>query len=188
MDALDKVYPISDTVRPYIDSEEEDLNAVDSLPHFFDGRDTKEILDDLGAWYLRTDAEHRGEEAKLKPIIDELQARLKSYESKKNWIKSQINRILEPSLFADHTDEKVSLFYMKSEKVEITDFDRLPIDYTRVKTEPDTAAIKEALKNNQEVPGATLKENFNLQVKLGGPNAIKNSQKRLDKRLKETNG
>lgn len=41
--------------------------------------------------------------------------------------------------------------------VEITDASSLPDRYVRIKVEPDKAAIKEALKDGEEIPGACLK-------------------------------
>ena len=41
--------------------------------------------------------------------------------------------------------------------VEITDASALPDRYVRIKVEPDKAAIREALKDGEEIPGALLK-------------------------------
>jgi hypothetical protein len=41
--------------------------------------------------------------------------------------------------------------------VEITDASILPDRYVRIKVEPDKAAIREALKDGEEIPGACLK-------------------------------
>ena len=50
--------------------------------------------------------------------------------------------------------------------VSITNQDALPEQYIRVKTtiEPDKVALKAALKEGQEIPGAALSQSFSLQV------------------------
>jgi hypothetical protein len=50
--------------------------------------------------------------------------------------------------------------------VSITNQDALPEQYIRVKTtvEPDKTALKAALKEGQEIPGAALSKSFSLQV------------------------
>jgi len=47
----------------------------------------------------------------------------------------------------------------------IEEADELPEEYWRMKREPDTMKIKDALKNLQYVPGAILKENRNVTIK-----------------------
>ena len=53
-----------------------------------------------------------------------------------------------------------------SDVVSITNEDKLPPEFMRVKTstEPDKAAIKAALKDGQEIPGAELAKSYSLQV------------------------
>lgn len=55
----------------------------------------------------------------------------------------------------------------KSQAVDVTDKDLIPQDYLRVKTviEPDKNAIKTALKQGQDVPGAALIDRQSLQIK-----------------------
>lgn len=57
--------------------------------------------------------------------------------------------------------------YRKSESVEIINEEMIPQEFMKEKTTiaPDKTAIKEALKNWSEVPGATIKINNNLQIK-----------------------
>ena len=62
---------------------------------------------------------------------------------------------------------RVSLGFRRSESVEVIDQAALPVEFIKVKmTEtPDKAAIKKALKAGQQVAGAQLVENKNLQIK-----------------------
>lgn len=61
--------------------------------------------------------------------------------------------------------DTLKLNFRTSETVEV--FDELLLDdkYKRVKVEPDKVAIRKALKNGEEVQGARLLENKNLQIK-----------------------
>ena len=62
---------------------------------------------------------------------------------------------------------KVAVSFRKSEAVEIRDEKAIPKEFIRekVETAPDKAAIKEALKNNIQVPGAALVQNKNISIK-----------------------
>lgn len=59
----------------------------------------------------------------------------------------------------------------KSSDVNITDKNSIPDEYvkttvtTRIDTSIDNMAVKEAIKNGEEVPGAEIKENTNLTIK-----------------------
>ena len=59
-----------------------------------------------------------------------------------------------------------SLSIRGTDVVQVTDDKALPVDYVRTKTiiEPDKAAIKAALKEGQEIPGAELTKSYSLQV------------------------
>lgn len=60
-----------------------------------------------------------------------------------------------------------NLSFRKSEAVVIRDELALPVEYVKAKTTtvPDKTAIKKAIKNGMEVPGAELQVNQNLQIK-----------------------
>lgn len=62
---------------------------------------------------------------------------------------------------------KVLCSYRKSTRVDITDMSKIPDEYMNVKTEyaPMKTAIKQALKDNKEVPGCALIETNNLSIK-----------------------
>lgn len=59
-----------------------------------------------------------------------------------------------------------ALSVRKTDIVNITNEDKLPQEFLRVKTytEPDKAAIKAALKEGQAIPGAELTKSYSLQV------------------------
>lgn len=62
---------------------------------------------------------------------------------------------------------KMKLSYRKSESVNITDIDSIPKKYIKTKTEisADKTNIKKAIKAGQDINGAELVTNINMQVK-----------------------
>ncbi len=67
-------------------------------------------------------------------------------------------------------DHRVQISYRKSSAIVIDcDIKDLPQEFVRQKPqpapEPDKMALKQAIKNNQLIPGVSIVENHNLQVK-----------------------
>ena len=62
---------------------------------------------------------------------------------------------------------RLTVNYRKTQSVEVTDLNIIPADYKRVKllTEPDKVAIKDAIKNGMEIPGAALVERQSMTIK-----------------------
>lgn len=67
------------------------------------------------------------------------------------------NKAYETALF------KLSL--RKSQSVEITDENEIPDEFWAIKKEISKSTISQAIKDGLEVPGATMKENYGLQIK-----------------------
>ena len=67
------------------------------------------------------------------------------------------NKAYETALF------KLSL--RKSQSVEITDESEVPDEFWAIKKEISKSTISQAIKDGLEVPGATMKENYGLQIK-----------------------
>lgn len=91
-------------------------------------------------------------------------------ESKEKELKRMDNFInfLMQSFWKDKLETNIyKISYRKSESVEIINEQAIPQEFMKEKTTvtPDKTAIKEALKNWAEVPGATIKVNQNLQIK-----------------------
>ncbi len=62
-----------------------------------------------------------------------------------------------------------NFFWKKTEAVNILEESELPDDYFKTKpatTSVDKTAIKKALADGTEVPGAEMKENFNFQINI----------------------
>jgi hypothetical protein len=67
------------------------------------------------------------------------------------------NKAFETALF------KLSL--RKSQSVEITNENDVPDEFWAIKKEISKSTISQAIKDGLEVPGATMKENYGLQIK-----------------------
>ena len=110
----------------------------------------------------------------LKHEEDNLKKRRKSAENKIESLKQYLNGYLT-AVYPNNNDRarwkfktaKVMLGYRKSNTVEVPDIDKLDKNFLKVKTEvsADKIAIKDAIKNGQEVKGAFIQENINLNIK-----------------------
>lgn len=106
---------------------------------------------------LRADAEAINAEAK------KLKARAKACENRSEWLRSYLAMNLEGEEFKS---PRAAISWRRSEAVNVTDVWALPAEYIRMADpEPDKTAIKKALKSGETVNGATLVENYSLQIK-----------------------
>ena len=61
---------------------------------------------------------------------------------------------------------KVSVSFRHSQAVEVTDEDKIPMKYLIEQPyKVDKKSIRAALKDGEEIPGATLKETVSAQIK-----------------------
>lgn len=89
-----------------------------------------------------------------------------------SYYKNRSERIKQSVAWAmqSHGIEKIEtnmfrLSFRKSESVEISDVESLPIDYVVIKKQADKKKIKEALKNGAVIDGVRIEEKNNLQIK-----------------------
>lgn len=110
---------------------------------------------------------------------------LQSLERETQFLKSRIDnckRYLEmcaPSAPGSSivTDD-VAVWFKETKSVDVFDAELVPLEFCRVKTEPDKTLIKEALQAGKEVAGARIVINRHLQVEHGGERARANAQAR----------
>ena len=104
-------------------------------------------------------------------LIDALKAekkrmdeRIATLENQNDNTKAFLDSVLQGHCFET---EKAVCSYRKSTRVDITDMSKIPDEYLNVKTEiaPMKTAIKQALKEDKEVPGCALIETNNLSIK-----------------------
>lgn len=107
----------------------------------------------MSQWYLE-------ESLRIKQLADSYEKKMKNIEKSMDFFLNAYNK-------KEFNTELYKLSYRKSEAVEITNENALPKEFMKEKitTAPDKTLIKEALKNWQEVPWASIKINQNLQIK-----------------------
>ena len=86
---------------------------------------------------------------------------------RKEWLKSNLTNAMEEFGIFEIKGKTLKLSFRKSESVEIDDIDLLDERFktTKVEINPDKTAIKDAIKKGEQVLGARLVENKNLQIR-----------------------
>ena len=151
-----KLYEINEAILNCVDPEtgEADVEKLDELIMMRD-----EKLENLALWVkdLRAEAEAIKAEEKA------LAKRRKKKERRAESIKAYLKKELDGKRF--ETSRAVCSF-KKSQKVEITDLDKIPDDYLRYSTPTaDKTAIKAAIKDGISIEGAELVDSVSMTIK-----------------------
>ena len=103
----------------------------------------------------------------LKAEEANLAKRRKQTEKRIDYLKNVLTACLDAAGRDKVETTKVRVSFRKSVAVSIDDEKALPADFVveTVTTKPDKTAIKKAIQSGQEVSGASLVENRNLQIK-----------------------
>ncbi len=91
----------------------------------------------------------------------------KRVKEKREYLKKYIDETFKAMGLKKLETDLFKLSYRKSKAVNITSFEALPDNFLKVTTTIDKAGIKKALTDGEEVAGAELVENMNLQIKVG---------------------
>lgn len=151
-----KLYEINEAILACIDPETGEADA-DKLDELMLMREEK--LENLALWVKDLKAEADAIKAEEKALAERRQAKERKAES----IKAYLEKELAGQKF--ETSRAVCSF-RKSQKVEITDFTKIPDDYLRYSTPTaDKAAIKAAIKDGLTVEGAELVDSVTMSIK-----------------------
>ncbi len=101
----------------------------------------------------------------FKNEIDRLEKKKKSCENKVKWLKGQLLNFYNANGAKEIKAGTFKVTARQSEYVDIPDESKIPKEYLAVKAAPDKTAIRNALKNGIEVPGATLLKRESVQIK-----------------------
>lgn len=190
-----------DQIFPEPDKKLQELLTLAYTEHETEGEVSSEIIQQLsklekkelaGAvtayalWQQNAEAKLRAKKAELEPVIEQMENEIKYHANKVRFIEWRIMQLLTPSGQSSLTNDKVDVFYSKSESLVIPNQESVPIEYCKVEYRPLTAEIKAAIKTGAPIDFAEIKTNWNLQIKPGGDKAIVNAQKRAKKREQET--
>lgn len=103
----------------------------------------------------------------LQDEIERLQKKLKPLNNTVERLENYLDESLRLNGIQTLEVWTFSLSYRTSESVEIENEWLLPAEFVKIKEtrSPDKIAIKKAIKDGQQVTGATVKTNLNLQIK-----------------------
>ena len=129
-----------------------------------------EKIENIGLYIKNLEAEVE----MFKHEEDKLEKRRKTAERKIASLREYLNGYLE-AVYPNDSDRakwkfktpRVVLGYRKSSSVEVPDIEKLDKKYLKIttKVDPDKTAIKDAIKNGEEVQGAFIKDKINLNVR-----------------------
>ena len=117
--------------------------------------------------YAKVIANYQAESDAIDQEIKRLKAMKDSREKKIEWLKESVKKAMLVSGIEKVESPLFKISVRRSEAVEVDMVEALPNAFQNVKNvvTADKVAIKEAIKRGENVTGARLVENFNLQIK-----------------------
>jgi hypothetical protein len=117
--------------------------------------------------YAKVIANYQAESDAIDQEIKRLKAMKDSRDKKIDWLKESVKKAMLLSGIEKVESPLFKLSVRRSEAVEVDLVEALPNAFLNVKNvvTADKVAIKEAIKRGENVIGARLIENFNLQIK-----------------------
>ena len=97
--------------------------------------------------------------------IKRLTERKKTLQNAQERLKDNLKNAMQEFGIIEIKGQTLKINFRKSESVEIDNMEELDDKFKRIKVEADKTAIKQALKSGEEVKGARLVENKNLQIR-----------------------
>lgn len=150
------LYDIDKQILACVDPETGEAD-VEKLETLLMERDAK--LENIACWIKDIKAECESIKAEEKALTERRQAKERKAES--------LRKYLDEALAGQKFETpRCVVSFRKSQKVEITDFDKIPDDYLRYKApEPDKTAIKAAIKDGLTIEGAELVDSVTMTIK-----------------------
>lgn len=117
--------------------------------------------------YAKVIANYQAESDAIEQEIKRLKAMKESRDKKVEWLKESVKNAMLVSGIEKVESTLFKISVRRSEAVEVDVVEALPNAFQNVKNvvTADKVAIKEAIKRGENVLGARLVENFNLQIK-----------------------
>lgn len=151
------IYEIDQTIMNCVDAETGEIIDTEQLDKLQMERETK--LENVACWIKELKAEAEALKAEKMAFAE----RQKVAENKMESLKKYLVYALNGQAFKT---TRASVSFRKSQAVEIADIYKLDENYLRYKEpEADKVAIKEAIKADKAVAGATLVENTSVIIK-----------------------
>lgn len=151
------LYEINSAILDCVDAETGEIFDMDKFEELSLTRDAK--VENICLWIKNLKAEAEA----LKAEKDAFAARQKAAENKMESLKRYISLYLEGTPFES---AKVKVSFRKSESLEILEDAVIPDEYLRFKEpEVNKADLKVAIKGGLQLPGVSIVENQNIQIK-----------------------
>ena len=151
------LYEIDSAILDCVDAETGEIFDMDKFEELSLTRDAK--VENICLWIKNLKAEAEA----LKAEKDAFAARQKAAENKMESLKRYISLYLEGTPFES---AKVKVSFRKSESLEILEGAVIPDEYLRFKEpEVNKADLKVAIKDGLQLPGVSIVENQNIQIK-----------------------
>jgi hypothetical protein len=150
------LYEIDQDIQACVDEEtgEVDIERFDTL-----NMERNDKLENLALWVKDLKAEADAIRAEEKALANRRQAKERKSES----IKAYLEKELAGQKFET---SRVLCSFRKSQKVEITNLDKIPDDYLRYSAPtPDKVAITAAIKDGISIEGAELVDSISMTIK-----------------------
>lgn len=132
--------------------DEELLAAFDQLQ-----MERDEKIENIACWIkdLKAESEAIGNE------INKLRNRKATADRKLDAMRAYLSDFLNGQKFKTG---KVSIRWMRTKSVNVTDLSQIPEEFTKITVEPRKIEIKKAIAEGRDVPGAEVVENNNMVI------------------------
>lgn len=150
------IFDIDQAIMACVDAETGEVIDLDKMNALQMERGEK--IENVALWVKELDAEAKAIREEEKRLAE----RRKVNENKIASLKGYLSMALSGQKFST---PRVKISWRKSEAVDIPDPEKIPASWYRAKYEIARDDIKAALKAGEAVPGASLIENTNIQIK-----------------------
>lgn len=153
------LYEIDLAILDCVDPETGEIIDPERLDGLLMERNTK--IENVALWIknLESDA------AAYKAEEDSFKARREKAEKKAEKLREWLSQVCGGQKFET---SRCAVSFRKSESVEVSDINKIPVEFIRTTTKtteaPDKTAIKAAIKAGQTVDGCTLVQKFNAKI------------------------
>lgn len=153
-----KLYEINQEIMDCIDIETGEIINQERLDELEMAKSDK--LTNIALLYINLKADAEAYEKQEKKFS----ALKKNAKSTMDWCKATLAKELEGQAFRDD-EKRFSISWRKSEKLEITDPEKISEEWKKVEIKYDLTGMKQAIKDGAQVDGAVISENNNIQIR-----------------------
>ena len=150
-----RIWSIDKRIEECVDKETGEILKEELLEEL--ERNKEELLEDAALTIKNLNAELDALRNEIKQMIERKQRAERNIDTLKKVLKESLNG-------EKIKTARVSISYRKTQIVQITNLDKIPQEYIKIKKEADKTAIKKALKTG-EVEGAEVIQNTSIIIK-----------------------